>query len=64
VTGTEPVARQGAVQDWAAALAWPIASFAAMLIAWELLVPVLGIPSYILPVPSEILVKAWNDRAL
>jgi NitT/TauT family transport system permease protein len=64
VTATEPLARQGAAQDWASALAWPIASFGVMLVAWELLVPLFGVPSYILPVPSEFLVRAWTDRAL
>ena len=49
---------------WASAIAWPLASFAALLAAWEWLVPLAQIPEYILPVPSAFFDRLWTDRAL
>ena len=49
---------------WTSALAWPTASFAVLLIAWEFLVPLAAIPEYILPVPSAFLSRLWTDQAL
>lgn len=42
----------------------PLASFAGFLIAWEVMVPWFGVPDYILPVPSEFLVRLVRDWRL
>ncbi len=50
--------------DWAAAVAWPLASFTVLLAAWEFLVPLAKIPEYILPIPSQFMARLWLDKAL
>ncbi|MDR6874933.1 NitT/TauT family transport system permease protein [Bosea sp. BE125] len=55
---------QGRVGAWTSAVAWPLASFAVLLLAWQWLVPLAGIPEYILPVPSAFFERLWSDRAL
>lgn len=57
-------AAPGRIAAWASAIAWPLASFAVLLLAWEWLVPVAGVPEYILPVPSAFFERLWTDRAL
>jgi NitT/TauT family transport system permease protein len=54
----------GKTAAWVSAIAWPLASFAVLLVAWQLLVPMAGIPEYILPVPSAFFERLWIDRAL
>jgi NitT/TauT family transport system permease protein len=46
------------------AIAWPLASFTVLLLAWEWLVPLARVPEYILPVPSAFFERLWTDRAL
>jgi NitT/TauT family transport system permease protein len=46
------------------AVLWPLASFAAFLLAWQVLARSFGVPEYILPVPSEFFPKLVQDRAL
>ncbi|MBM3599253.1 MAG: ABC transporter permease [Alphaproteobacteria bacterium] len=46
------------------AVAFPAATFAALLIAWQVLVRVFNVPEYILPVPSEFLARLVEARAL
>jgi NitT/TauT family transport system permease protein len=62
--GTGRAAASSWTSSWASAVAWPLASFAVLLLAWELLVPRAGIPEYILPVPSAFFERLWIDRAL
>jgi NitT/TauT family transport system permease protein len=50
--------------DWSAAAMWPIGSFTVLLLAWQFLIPLAGIPEYILPLPSEFLHRLWIDRSL
>ena len=50
--------------DRMAAIGYPIASFAILLMAWQFGVRALGIPEYILPLPTEFLAKLWVDRLL
>jgi NitT/TauT family transport system permease protein len=50
--------------DWGGAAMWPIGSFTVMLLAWQFLIPLAGIPEYILPLPSEFLARLWIDRSL
>jgi NitT/TauT family transport system permease protein len=52
------------VVNWTAAAMWPIGSFATLLLAWQFLVPLAGIPDYILPLPTEFLHRLWTDRSL
>ncbi|RDJ21263.1 ABC transporter permease [Bosea caraganae] len=54
----------GNARAWFSAIAWPLASFAVLLLAWQWLVPMAGIPEYILPVPSAFFERLWIDRAL
>jgi NitT/TauT family transport system permease protein len=42
----------------------PLAVFAAALLFWEIVVRLKGVPPYVLPAPSAILVKLVEDRAL
>lgn len=51
-------------RGWLAAAAWPLASFAVLLLVWEWAVPALEIPEYILPVPSAFLAKLVEAHAL
>jgi NitT/TauT family transport system permease protein len=50
--------------DRVSAIFYPLVSFAALLLLWQFGVRAAGIPEYILPVPSEFLVKLWAARAL
>ncbi|WP_054208170.1 ABC transporter permease [Bosea vaviloviae] len=59
-----PDAAPSQAAEWASAIAWPLASFAVLLLAWEWLVPLAGVPEYILPVPSAFFERLWTDRAL
>ena len=43
--------------------ALPALAIAALLVAWEALVRILKIPSYVLPAPTQVLAALWNDRA-
>jgi NitT/TauT family transport system permease protein len=54
----------GRATAWVAGLAWPVASFGVLLLAWQLLVRAFGVPEYILPVPSEFFPRLVADRAL
>ncbi|GAU84590.1 ABC transporter permease [Bosea sp. 2KB_26] len=54
----------GHARAWVSAIAWPLASFAVLLLAWQWFVPMAGIPEYILPVPSAFFERLWIDRAL
>ena len=45
-------------------VAWPLASFGGFLLAWQLLVRPLGVPGYILPLPSEFLPRVVSDFPL
>ena len=43
--------------------ALPALAIAALLVAWEALVRILKIPSYVLPAPTQVLAALWEDRA-
>jgi NitT/TauT family transport system permease protein len=43
---------------------YPAVTFAILLLAWQYLVRVFGVPEYILPVPTEFLAKLAQSRAL
>lgn len=60
----QPEAVPGRLAEWVSAIAWPLASFGVLLLAWEWLVPLAGVPEYILPVPSAFFERLWTDRAL
>jgi NitT/TauT family transport system permease protein len=47
-----------------AAILSPLATFALLLLGWQFLVRAFGVPEYILPVPSEFIVKLAQSRAL
>ncbi|MGQ0664615.1 MAG: ABC transporter permease [Pseudomonadota bacterium] len=46
------------------ALAYPLGTFTALLLAWQFLVRLFGVPEYILPLPSEFLVRFVEAHAL
>ncbi len=50
--------------DRVAAVLYPFASFAALLLLWQFGVRAAGVPEYILPVPSEFFVKLWQQYPL
>ena len=50
--------------DRVSAIAYPLASFTALLLLWQFGVRAAGVPEYILPVPSEFLAKLWKEHAL
>ena len=54
----------GVMTDRVSAVAYPIASFAVLLLLWQFGVRAAGVPEYILPVPTEFLAKLWADRGL
>ena len=41
----------------------PVGVLAGALVAWEIVWRVLGIPRFVVPLPSGILVEAWQWRA-
>lgn len=47
-----------------AAVLYPLATFGILLLGWQLLVRRFGVPEYILPVPTEFLVKLAESRGL
>ncbi|MFI4952110.1 MAG: ABC transporter permease [Burkholderiales bacterium] len=51
-------------RDRVSAVLFPIATFAVLLLAWQFLVRLFGVPEYILPVPTEFLHKLVEARAL
>ena len=51
-------------RDRISAVLFPIATFAALLVAWQFLVRLFGVPEYILPLPTEFLSKLVESRAL
>lgn len=51
-------------RDRWSALLYPLATFSLLLLAWQFLVRLFGVPEYILPVPSEFLAKLVQSRAL
>jgi NitT/TauT family transport system permease protein len=51
-------------RDRVSAVLFPIATFAALLVAWQFLVRLFGVPEYILPLPTEFLSKLVESRAL
>jgi NitT/TauT family transport system permease protein len=51
-------------RDRISAVLFPIATFALLLLAWQFLVRLFGVPEYILPVPTEFLAKLVESRAL
>jgi NitT/TauT family transport system permease protein len=50
--------------DRAAAIGYPLVAFVVLLLMWQYGVRAAGIPEYILPVPSEFLVKLWKVHPL
>lgn len=56
-----PPAERG---DRLAAIGYPLAAFATLLVAWQFGVRAAGVPEYILPLPTEFLAKLWAERAL
>ena len=50
--------------DRVSAVLYPAVSFGLLFLFWQFGVRAAGVPEYILPVPSEFLVKLWADRAL
>jgi NitT/TauT family transport system permease protein len=59
--GVAPATDQGA--DRISAVLLPIATFAVLLVAWQFLVRLFGVPEYILPLPTEFLSKLVESRA-
>ena len=55
--GFDVAAAAATRRDRIAALLYPLGTFAALLFAWQFLVRAWGVPEYILPVPTEFLVK-------
>jgi NitT/TauT family transport system permease protein len=55
---------RSAALDRASAIGLPLLSFVALLVIWELVVDVLKVQEYILPRPSDFLVRVWQDRDL
>ena len=53
-----------ATRDRVSAVLYPLATFTLLLLAWQFLVRLFGVPEYILPVPSEFLVKLFESRGL
>jgi NitT/TauT family transport system permease protein len=51
-------------RDRISAVVFPLATFAALLVAWQFLVRLFGVPEYILPLPTEFLAKLVESRAL
>lgn len=51
-------------RDRISAVVFPLATFAALLVAWQFLVRLFGVPEYILPLPTEFLSKLVESRAL
>ena len=51
-------------RDRISAVLFPLATFAALLVAWQFLVRLFGVPEYILPLPTEFLSKLVESRAL
>ena len=51
-------------RDRVSAVVYPLATFTLLLLAWQFLVRMFGVPEYILPVPSEFLVKLVQSRGL
>ena len=51
-------------RDRLAAIVWPVVTFSVLLLAWQFLVRLFGVPEYILPVPTEFLAKLVESRAL
>ena len=51
-------------RDRVSAVLFPIATFVALLLAWQFLVRLFGVPEYILPVPTEFLHKLVESRSL
>lgn len=50
--------------DRVAAVAYPVAAFATLLLLWQFGVRAAGVPEYILPLPTEFLAKLWLERSL
>jgi NitT/TauT family transport system permease protein len=59
-----PSRKRGPWRDRLESVAWPFASFAAFLLAWQFLVRWFGVPEYILPLPSEFLPRFVSDFRL
>jgi NitT/TauT family transport system permease protein len=59
-----PPLPRGLTVDRITVVVYPILTFAALLLAWQFLVRYFGVPEYILPVPSEFLVKLVTARGL
>ncbi len=62
VAAAAPPATKG--RDRLAAVVYPVATFTILLLAWQYLVRLFGVPEYILPVPTEFLSKLVESRAL
>jgi NitT/TauT family transport system permease protein len=58
---TRPRATRGSML---AVVGYPLVAFALLLLGWQFLVRAFGVPEYILPLPSEFLVKLAQARAL
>lgn len=61
---TAPSPPPGHAGERISAIAYPIATFVILLLAWQFLVRAFGVPGYILPVPSEFLTKLVEARAI
>lgn len=62
IAGAPPPLSRG--RDRLSAVLYPVATFTVLLLAWQFLVRLFGVPEYILPVPSEFLAKLVESRAL
>lgn len=60
----QPVEPRGPRGGIASAILWPVASFGVLLVGWQFLVRLFGVPEYILPVPTEFFAKLGADHAL
>lgn len=56
--------RKNAILDIASVIGLPLLSMGGLVLAWQILVPVLQVPRYILPVPSDFMARVVSSREL
>lgn len=50
--------------DSVSVVALPVITLGLLIVAWQILVPILEVPRYILPVPSAFMARVWESREL
>jgi NitT/TauT family transport system permease protein len=56
--------RKNAILDAVSVVGLPLLSMGGLILAWQILVPVLEVPRYILPVPSDFMTRVFTSREL